>query len=130
MHIILYLSTVFCTFLACEKPANNTHELKGNWGLTQTELYEAGTLVGQASPQEITTYYHFESTDSGNSTWELTITEDGESEHYPCLYEPQKNHFTLTQSNTYYIEKLSASELIIYKDYSHFRSRYSFQKVI
>lgn len=123
----MFLITVLLPLLfSCEKQTPEFN-LSGQWGLRQTELFENDQLNGAIDYEEISTYYHFDN--CHNQSCRLIITTDGEEEAYDYVYNPSTLELTVGANNTYKIEILNETDLVFTKNYSPYRSRYSFQKV-
>ena len=129
MKTMLYITALLTLFMACNKNTETTPNLNGKWGLTKTQLFENGELNGTAVSQEITTYYIFENCESQGADCRLTILEDGEQAVYNFEYNSAEQLFILENNNLYQIESLDEVELVFYKDYSPYQSKYTFEKI-
>jgi hypothetical protein len=128
MKNMILISTLFALFNACDKPDEQT--IEGVWALTATELYKDKILTGSTVEDEISTFYEFREKFSCQTIDnKLIIRSDGEEHVYNYDHFAHEKRLVLNDGSCFIIEELTSSRLVLYKEYTPYRSRYTFYKV-
>ena len=125
---MIILLSIFTLITSCEKEGSSKNFLPGSWELNKTELYVNGILNGSSEYEETTTNYEFGQCNTSNNYCEVIISEDGEITTYKYTYQQDQGLITLDSNNTYQVQSITKTKLILSKEYGLNKSIWSFNK--
>lgn len=129
MKKMILLVTTLSLFISCSKEIAEVNYLPGKWNLVKTELYENGTLTATNVQEEVNTVYYFSSCETAhNSVCDMYIEEDGEQQFYSYSYDETTGYLQLNSTSNFYVDAISATSLLLVRDYDTYQSKYFFAK--